>query len=408
MKIYDYTKYGQCFLGPSVDDRLDEIINRVNKWLEVPLQKQIHPKEIERQERLKKRIIEERDFRVHDFDMPRTVNQLKKLPNEDYADSYKNGVLIFVGSCGFGTKDFEYFDKKFSELNEVLSKNNLHILFVRGSEDDPSYFDEEKINYSNIKSLVSNCIVKFNEFSCLCIGGGISCDRKWKMSKEKEYGTKMYWENEGVNFDVVDVRKAINEENIACVISSEVPTFVTPSTGLYKSIRWFKNDKQLLKDKLDCRMKMDTIYSEFLKAGKKPYVWWNSTITDKDKSLVNEIVFKGAKSIEKLNRIVYDNFATHLTKEEAKPKHSSYVSFLPTDSFAYTTSITAEPAYFELQGVVADLEHRPAYDRVNQAINELPRVVDAAPVIEAEDNGRLFEYAFNDAQVLEDLGDARA
>jgi hypothetical protein len=308
MKIYDYTNYSSCFLGRNIDNKLEEFIDSLYSGLSSKEPMPIHPKEIERIERLKKRGASCDMDHGPSFISNRTFKKPCK-------SEFKNGVMIATGGCGFGTKDFEYFNKLLSNVNDILVKNDFHLLFVRGTNDDPSYFDEEKISFSNVKCLTSNCLVKFDEFSCLCIGGGISFDREWKKRKSQEYGTKLYWENEGVNFDINDISEAIKKENIACVVSNEMPTFITPSTSTYKSYRWYKDDEQLLADTLNDRAKIDSIYVEFVKADKKPYVWWYS-FSEKVSKTINDISFKTSKTAQLLNDIVYGEFNKTLSKKD--------------------------------------------------------------------------------------------
>jgi hypothetical protein len=362
MKIYDYTKYGQCFLAPSVDGRLDEIIGIINKGLPFSMPKAIHPKELERLARIKKR---EEERNPYEIAAQFTTPQQKKKESKQKMFEYKNGVMIVAGSCGFGTKPIEYFEKRFSELNEYLVSSNFHILFVRGNNDDPSYFDEEKINFSNIKTLASNCVVKLSQYSCLCIGGGISFDREWKKEKSKEYGTTMYWDNEGIDFDIKEIEDAIKENDIACVITHEIPSFVSPSTGGYRNNRWFKNDKTLLADTIKCRTKLDSVYNELVKADKKPYVWWHTHIDNSNKQTINDILFKSSQYIDSLNSIVHDHFGKYLTEDEKKI--NSYKSYWD-ESDLYWDTATTEVAEFnhpvEVQAIQPAIVGRGA-DAIN-------------------------------------------
>lgn len=347
MKIYDYTKYGQCFLtplGPGVEGRLDRIIEIINDGLPFQMPKVIHPKELERLERLK--------TRKEDIE---TTPNIISIPKEDLVQekpSYRNGVMFVVGGCNFGTKPVEYFNKKFSELNKALVKSDFHILFIRGNNDDPSYFDEEKINFSNIKTLTSNCVVQFSEYSCLCIGGGISFDREWKKEKSKEYGTPMYWENERIDFDIKEIEDAIKENNIACVISHESPSFIGLGTSEYKKNKWFKNDKNLLDDVIKCRSKLDSLYNELVKADKKPYVWWYTRLEWSSSNVVNDIVFQTSHVTDNLNSIVLKNFNKYLTSEEKKAKK--------TDGSSWKIDFSKADSYWSVMnnGVAADLLYR--------------------------------------------------
>jgi hypothetical protein len=304
MKIYDYTKYDKCFLGPSADGNLDKLIEHIYSNLPEGREKKMHPKEIERLERLKKRNLIGLDFGAHPM--------LKERPLQKH--KFNDSVIIVAGNSGFGTKKIEYFIKLLTPFNDALAKNNIHVLFIRGNNDDPSYFDEEKISFSNIKLLNSVCLVRLSSYSCLCVGGGISFDREWKKEKSVEYGFQMYWENENVRFDISDVSECIKSENIACVISNEIPTFLPPGTNSYKNSRWYKNDSTLLTDTLTDRAKMDSIYVEFVKADKKPYVWWYAS-SDNFGNLINDIYFRSSKNIQSLKDIINSNFGIEPTKK---------------------------------------------------------------------------------------------
>jgi hypothetical protein len=368
MKIYDYTNYNLCFLGKNIDNKLEEFIDSLYCGLSSKEPMPIHPKEIERIERLKKRGASCDVGHVQ----PIFSDRMFKKPCKS---EFKNGVMIATGGCGFGTKDIEYFNKLLNDVNDILVKNDFHLLFVRGTNDDPSYFDEEKISFSNVKCLTSNCLVKFDEFSCLCIGGGISFDREWKKRKSQEYGTTLYWENEGVNFDINDISEAIKKENIACVVSNEMPTFISPSTSAYKSYRWYKNDEQLLTDTINDRAKIDSIYAEFVKADKKPYVWWYS-FSDKISKTINDISFKSSKTAQLLNDIVYGEFNKTLSKKDRLNKPYGKITLSDTEHIRNSITTT------DTGGILAY-----DYEAVNQRI---VRNEPIEPLI--EEVRREFEY----------------
>lgn len=371
MKTYDYTKFKKCFLGSNFEGNFDEIFSTINKGLKKQVEKKVHPKELERQERLKKREAEMRTTlnqnphglfgHLHQENaVPQMENQVGILRNElrGYADdrqpqkkmkmptkfyTYNDSVIIILGSCGFGTKEFSYFEKKLSPLNDILAKNNCHVLFVRGNNEDPSYFDEEKINFSNIKTLVSNCIVAFNTFNCLCVGGGLSMDREWRKNKGKDFGTS-YWENEDVVIDWDDMKKTIENTKIACVISHQIPTFAHPVAD--NQNRWIKNDPDLGADMVRSRLNMDLLYTEFIKNDNKPFVWWNTYPGSPAKQSINNISFRHENSapINLLNDIVYEDFRIFLVEEDNPFKTtmeelSKYAKKIASD-YTITTTFT--------------------------------------------------------------------
>ena len=319
MKIYNYTKYSQCFLGPDLEN-IDALIDVVNQRLVHPMKLEPHPKEIERLERIRQRQTMTDEGSVL-YGEP--IEPKVKFTKSN--DSYTNSVMIVI--CNYGLACIsDDLNKKLAMFNEILSKNNFQILFVRGCNDNPLLFDEEKINYTNIKTLVSNCLIKLNGFDCLCIGGGISFDREWKKSKSKEFGIPMYWENEGIEFDKDAIADVIKKNSIACVISNEVPTFVSPATSSYTNSKWFKNDKNLLSETIENRIKLDNLYQEFIRNNKEPYVWCGSK-AQKESVMINNIRFLSPMHPINLNRIVMECFGKTLGPNKIIGSDSShYVS----------------------------------------------------------------------------------
>lgn len=386
MKTYDYTKFKRCFLGGNFDGNFDEMFSSINNGLKKPFEKEIHPKEVERQERLKRRAEEMRNARriAHDRQIPgigglhpempmqevnvpnphhigeanrlgeatyddgRIFKKKMKMPSRCY--SYNDSVIIVAGSCGFGTKELSYFEKKLSSMNNVLAENNCHLLFVRGNNEDPSYFDEEKINFSNIKTLVSNCIVAFDGFNCLCIGGGLSMDREWRKNKSKDFG-RIYWENEDISIDWDDMKKTIENTDIACVISHQIPTFIS---SIDSNNRWVKHDSKLVSEMVNSRLNMDLLYTEFVKANKKPFVWWNTYPNSPNNYRVNDILFKHESSYctNSLDEIVFMEFNVNLVKEDDE-KHSSIVSRL-SKMMGEITSIPSAVWYNDANDVTVE------------------------------------------------------
>ena len=258
MKIYDYQKFSNVYLGGSVLNKEESLIPIIYKRLSSSNSIQLHPKEIERQERLSRR---------------------KKSPKGGLGmmrkgdGTFNDSVIIFSGSTGFGSKSFEHFDEIFKSLNEILEKNNTHIIFIRGNSDDPSYFTEGKINYSNIKAVDDYSLIKFNGFNCLCIGGGVSLDRKWKQTQGGRLKKTLYWDGESTKFNQDELKEILADNKIACVVTHVPPSFVGTDTSTYSDSKWSGSDKEVIDDAINERLTIDKIYSEFVKANVKPYVW---------------------------------------------------------------------------------------------------------------------------------------
>lgn len=320
MKIYEYKNISKCFIGGNADINLEETFKTINCGLSNKKEEKIHPKEEERIKRLAKRNNSSVfSLENHTYSL-RGINSLSKKQQSQKSFDYDNSVIIFTGGCGLGTKNDSYFNELFDEYNDVFAANNCHVLFVRGCNDDPSYFENELINLSNIKAIKDYSLIQFSEFNCLCIGGGISADRSWKINSEKNTGKKTYWENEDLVFNEKEVNEIFSNFDVACVITNEIPTFVPPSTGFYKHNKWYKSDEKLIKDTINSRIKLDNVYNIMLSNGKKPYVWWftHNTMTNNE-SLVNDICFSSRfNNIESLNMLVMSKFNIFLTKEDKK------------------------------------------------------------------------------------------
>lgn len=317
MKIYDFKKISKCFLGGNADINLEESLKFINNGLSNRKEEKIHPKEEERLQRIAKR----KGGSSFVFDPSiyslRSASILPKKQPKNFI--YDNSVIIFSGGCGLGTKETTYFEEIFAEYNEVFAKNNCHILFIRGCNDDPSFFENETINYSNIKTIQDYSVIEFSEYNCLCIGGGVSVDRTWKINSEKNTGKKTYWENEDLIYKEKELDEILSKFDIACIITNEIPTFVPPSTGSYKFNKWFKTNDELIKDVVNSRIKVDNIYNKLILNNKKPYVWWHSINNNNSNGdlLVNDIYFSSVfNSIESLNNIVATKFNKYLAKDD--------------------------------------------------------------------------------------------
>ena len=294
MNVYDYSNLEKCFVIGSVGENIDLFINNVlYRNLEdlSKLKSATHPKEAERKERIRKQ--QENSEGVM---MPHTMRRRKKQ-KVFIETNLTNSVIIVNGSNCFGTKDCKYYHDKFKILNNVLKSNNSHLLFVRGN-DDPTYFDNELINMSNIRTLKDNSVIKLKEYNCLCIGGGISIDRIWRIEQEKRIGKKLYWENECIRFNEEDIAEILNSHKISLVVSSASPSFI----GIgHMSIPWVKEDKNLLKELKEEQSMMDTIHKMMVDANNIPLLWMYGKLNDNTQTTTHSITFNSLHGTQIFN-----------------------------------------------------------------------------------------------------------
>jgi len=305
MKIYDYGKIKTCLICGSINGNVDRFVKMiVGSLTDIKKYKvEQHPKEIERQERIRRKQEEEAQaladrhnpFGIgggipHPNAPRRYAKKISKMPRS-CGYCLDNTVLIVNGSNTFGQNDLKYYYDKFSMLNNVLADNNAYILFVRGN-DDPKYFTDELLNFSNIKTIQDYSVIKLNKFNCLCIGGQVSLDRLWKSEQEKRIGKKMFWENERMTFDEDAINEILSKHKISCIVTPSSPSFAYPGTNVFKKSPWVAKDKALLNDLNNERVIMDKIYSKIIESKSKPYIWFYSRFDISNQSMINDILFQ--------------------------------------------------------------------------------------------------------------------
>lgn len=196
-------------------------------------------------------------------------------------NGYNDCVVIVAGDCGFGFNKFIYYCDLFNKYNEMLSKNNIYVYFIRGNHDDPSYFEEEKIKYERIKCVPDYSIIQVGDKNILCVGGGISVDRIWRKQEEykinryKKNKRHLYWQNEAPFFSETKLNEILKSNiNINCIISHTSPHFAFPNDVLKHEIEsWFKLDDKLLKDLTQERKTLTEIYDFLTKNNQTLDTW---------------------------------------------------------------------------------------------------------------------------------------
>lgn len=289
MNVYNLKNIENCYVCGNIDRNLDRFIKSVTSNLS-HFEKKEHKKEAERQARLKARS-EIPSMGLGGRLMPHSGRKVKASFYGLSFNNYDNTLIIVSGNCGIGIKSKKYYEDTFAELDKVLAANNSYIFFVRGNNDDPSYFENKAIDFEHVKTLPDYSVVALKNYNCLCIGGSVSIDKEWKLSQEKQFGIKMFWENEAPIFDEKKLDEILNEFNISCVVTSTAPTFVYPGTNSFKRSKWFSNDKTILKEFNKERKTMDKIYENIMDCDHKPYLWFYGRFKLGQNSKTNDIMF---------------------------------------------------------------------------------------------------------------------
>lgn len=311
MKVYNFKKINTCYTCGNIDRNIEKFIEEITSKLS-NYKKEVHPKELERMERLKNKS----NVLMSNPNNQRRAKKSAFKPNFS-PSGYNDSVIIVSGNCGIGGKKMSYYEGLFEKLNNILANNNCFILFVRGNNDDPQIFNECRIDFEHVKTIPDYSVVCLKHYNCLCIGGSTSLDKEWKLAQESNFGKKLFWENEMPSFDEDELTNILNKYKISCVVSSTSPSFTFPSTNTFNSIKWAKDNSEIKNNLLNERKTLDRIYNAFVENNVKPYVWIYGRFKKKNTRKINDIVFDSLQpfQIENVNNAISFNFGISLSKK---------------------------------------------------------------------------------------------
>ena len=219
---------------------------------------------------------------------------------------FNDSLIIIAGDCGIGFNKLKYYQDLFNKVHQFLIDNNIVLCMIRGNHDDPSYFQEDLFNLSNIKLIQDYTVIQACDKNILCIGGGISIDRLWRKQREsvinkhkpKSSHKKLYWENENVVYDSDKLEEIINNNiNIHYVISHTSPSFAFPFTkeGL---AYWLKIDKDLSKDIDIERQALTKVYEHLQSSNNQLEGWVYGHFHAHNDDIIDNVRFITLKNIE--------------------------------------------------------------------------------------------------------------
>lgn len=364
MNIYDFSKTMKVFFcGGSADDQ-EGLLNKLQEGLKNGIETAVHPKELERQQRLNnRRFRRSRDGGYSGSSVgipPKTVSRGN--------GRYNNSVIFVTGGFGFGTKEDSFFEDLLTKMNELLAKNDSNLVFVRGCNDNPAYFTEKKFNLSNVHFAEDYSIVKLDGFDCLCVGGSMPIDRQWRIEQGKRLGRNLFFEGCSTTFNQELIDEAVNNNNITVIISSDAPTFLPPYVDNSRNSKWVEGDKDIIRDMTEQRLVMDHIYGEVTKLNKKPYVWCYYSVNE-DGNTINNTRYTSSSSpysMYDVNYICEDAFGHLLNGESdgAGKKKIQLKKMASSNRVGYVTNQR-----------VAPVEPFNPYDNAGRGINFDPAVL---------------------------------
>ena len=318
MISYNFNKISKVFYcgGQSSDE--ESLLNRLKDGMSKGIETAIHPKEIERQSRIFKR----RAKRGMTFKTP--PSSVKSCGN----GKYDNSVIFVSGGFGFGTKDDSFFVELLGKINEIAKENNSYVLFVRGLNDNPSYFTKDCHIFDhleNVKLVEDYSLIKLDGFDCLCIGGSIPIDKKWKIEQSKRVGRALYFEGCESKFNAEALEEILKNSNLACIITSDAPTFIQPYIDSMTDSKWVTEDSTILQEITEHRLVLDSIYKETVRFDNKPLIWcfYSRITTDENINGIKYISSSSPHLFFDLQGMVQETFGVSLNGEKASPRKSS-------------------------------------------------------------------------------------
>lgn len=297
MKIYDFSSIEKVYVVGDIQGDFSTLMSYLNRgFREKMSDDDIHPKELEKRKRDEERSRLAMERRMHNQGI--RINAADMMPKDESMGSftlkadytgmkakeisfYSDAIIISAGNNQIGFNSDAYYEKVFGKMNEIFSKNNTTLLFIRGNNDDPSFFREEKINFSNVKTIPDYSVIKTKYGNILCVGGGLSVDRVWRKKQQDRLSSIssnkkkiLYWKDEMPIFDE-DKMNELSESRIKIsgVVSHVAPTFAFPDIA--DSLDdWCSKDADLAHDIENERLVMDKIYDALRSMRNRPSFWF--------------------------------------------------------------------------------------------------------------------------------------
>ena len=265
MRIYDLKNVSKCYTFGKITSSLPNVLNKMSKSLDDD----------------RKPITRRRSNRSL---------MVNVTPNCEFKDS-----IVFIHcNCGFNGNILENVNTLLSKFNEIFSKTNTYVFFIRGGYENPKWFDGETINFSNIKAIEDYSFVKTQKMNILCIGGDIAFDKNWVDKNNNRNGNELFDEDTKPYFNEDLLKQLFSENTVHAIITSSSPSFLNPSLNTLSKKPWLCDSNKELESLWECRIIMDKIYSVISSnLYNKPYVWVYNNFTNKGYNMdtYNDILF---------------------------------------------------------------------------------------------------------------------
>ena len=219
----------------------------------------------------------------------------------------RDTLLIVAGDCGFGFEKTGHYQAVYTKLARKLRKANNWIAFVRGNHDDPSYFEEKKIDFERWRTVPDYSVIRANGHNILCVGGAVSIDRAMRIPKNTKE-KPIFWADEAPVFRPDEIQSIPPDIKIDTVVTHTAPSSceISSQDGI---LTWADNDSSLLKDCTQERRTMDMVKAFLENQGHHPQDWfyghfhqsWTGNIDDTQFHMLDIMEFKELRNHTKSN-----------------------------------------------------------------------------------------------------------
>ena len=198
----------------------------------------------------------------------------------------RNTLLIVAGDCGFGFENSSYYKDIAKRNSKRMTDANNWIVFVRGNHDNPAYFDGNTFKHRRLIAVPDYTIIQACRHTILCVGGGISIDRRYRLDKweaeqmkrrhqpdKKDRLTKhYYWADEAPVYDDSQLTEINEKFAVDTVITHTAPSFCELQKKNFL-MQFAVSDPNLLDDVRAERTIMDNLYDR-LRHDAHPLTQW--------------------------------------------------------------------------------------------------------------------------------------
>ena len=191
----------------------------------------------------------------------------------------RDTLLVVAGDCGFGFENPGYYEDMAKRNSKRMSEANNWIVFVRGNHDNPAYFDGHTFKHRRLMAVPDYSVIQACGHTILCVGGGISIDRRYRMDKweaeqkkpfrmhhtpkDERLAKQYYWADEAPIYDDRELSRINEAFAIDTIITHTAPSFCALQNKNFL-MQFAASDATLLDDVQKERATMDDLYNRLL------------------------------------------------------------------------------------------------------------------------------------------------